>query len=68
MSTLNVFGYLLHCFIESGDQETRYGKLYNLEKFDASYFDIPEEQADAMDPQLKLLLELTAEAMVDAGE
>ena len=46
---------------------TRNGKLKELDKFDASFFGIAPKQADNMDPQLRLLLEVTYEAIVDAG-
>ena len=46
----------------------RSGKLKNLSEFDASFFGVSPKQANSMDPQLRLLLELTHEAIVDAGE
>ncbi|XP_063380019.1 fatty acid synthase-like [Cydia fagiglandana] len=45
----------------------RSGKLKNLTHFDASFFGVHPKQAHFMDPQLRLLLEVTHEAMVDAG-
>ena len=45
----------------------RNGKLKNLDKFDASFFGVAPKQADNMDPQLRMLLEVTHEAIVDAG-
>ncbi|KAJ8943746.1 hypothetical protein NQ318_011957 [Aromia moschata] len=45
----------------------RSGKLKNLEHFDASFFGVHGKQANVMDPQLRMLLELTYEALVDAG-
>ncbi|CAG9862121.1 unnamed protein product [Phyllotreta striolata] len=45
----------------------RTGKLKHLELFDATFFGVHAKQAHVMDPQLRLLLELTYEAMVDAG-
>ncbi|XP_006886190.1 PREDICTED: fatty acid synthase [Elephantulus edwardii] len=45
----------------------RSGKLKDLSKFDASFFGVHPKQAHTMDPQLRLLLEVTYEAMVDAG-
>lgn len=44
------------------------GMVQNLEKFDADFFGIPEKDAHFMDPQLKKLLEVSFEAIVDAGE
>ncbi|XP_042639485.1 fatty acid synthase [Orycteropus afer afer] len=45
----------------------RSGKLKDLSKFDASFFGVHPKQAHTMDPQLRLLLEVTYEAIVDAG-
>ncbi|XP_045164352.2 fatty acid synthase-like [Mercenaria mercenaria] len=45
----------------------RSGKLKDLSKFDASFFGVHPKQANSMDPQLRILLELTYEAIVDAG-
>lgn len=45
----------------------RSGKLKNLETFDATFFGVHAKQAHVMDPQLRLLLEVTYEAIVDAG-
>jgi fatty acid synthase len=43
------------------------GKVPNISKFDASFFGIDYKQAHIMDPQGRLLLERTYEAIVDAG-
>jgi fatty acid synthase len=43
------------------------GKLYNIDKFDASFFSVHYKQAQSMDPQYRMLLEKTFEAIVDAG-
>ena len=45
----------------------RAGKLYNIDKFDASFFGIHKKEADSMGPQCRMLLEKTYEAIVDAG-
>jgi fatty acid synthase len=45
----------------------RTGKIYNIDKFDASFFGVHNEQAESMDPQCRMLLEKTYEAIVDAG-
>ena len=44
------------------------GKLKDLDKFDADFFNISKASADGMDTQLRMLLELAYEAIVDAGE
>ncbi|CAK1550869.1 unnamed protein product [Leptosia nina] len=45
----------------------RNGKLKDLAHFDATFFGVHAKQAHLMDPQLRLLLEVTHEAIVDAG-
>ncbi|KAF1419112.1 Fatty acid synthase, partial [Spheniscus mendiculus] len=45
----------------------RNGKLKNISKFDASFFGVHAKQAHTMDPQLRLLLEVSYEAILDAG-
>jgi len=45
----------------------RCGKLKDLTKFDASFFGVHPKQANAMDPQLRMLLEVTYEALLDSG-
>ena len=46
---------------------TRSGKLKDISKFDAAFFGVHPKQANSMDPQLRMLLEVTYEALVDAG-
>ncbi|XP_060068606.1 fatty acid synthase-like [Ylistrum balloti] len=43
------------------------GILSDLGKFDAEFFSVNPKVADVMDPQLRMLLEITHEAIVDAG-
>ncbi|KOB66791.1 putative fatty acid synthase, partial [Operophtera brumata] len=43
------------------------GKLKDLAHFDNTFFGVHAKQARLMDPQLRLLLELTHECIVDAG-
>jgi len=45
----------------------RTAKIKDLGSFDASFFGVHPKQAHAMDPQLRMLLEATYEAIVDAG-
>lgn len=44
-----------------------FGTLQNIDKFDADFFGLLPKQADHMDPQLRMGLETTYEAMFDAG-
>lgn len=46
----------------------RSGKLKDLSRFDASFFGVHPKQAHTMDPQLRLLLEVAYEAILDGGE
>ncbi|XP_055540269.1 fatty acid synthase-like [Wyeomyia smithii] len=45
----------------------RIGKINNLEKFDCQFFDIDRAQCNTMDSQMRMLLEHTYEAILDAG-
>lgn len=45
----------------------RSGKLKDLASFDASFFGIEKDEANLMDPQTRLMLETTFEAIADAG-
>jgi fatty acid synthase len=59
---------MINCvFTDHPEIPARTGKLYNLDKFDASFFSVHYKQAQSMDPQCRMLLEKTYEAIVDAG-
>ncbi|KAL1414024.1 hypothetical protein MTO96_030764, partial [Rhipicephalus appendiculatus] len=45
----------------------RHGKILDLSRFDAQFFHTNPKQAHVMDPQLRMLLETSYEAIVDAG-
>ncbi|MBX2836902.1 MAG: acyltransferase domain-containing protein [Gammaproteobacteria bacterium] len=45
----------------------RFGVVKDIDQFDAQFFDIHGKQAQCMDPQLRLLLEVSHEAFVDSG-
>lgn len=45
----------------------RNGKIKDLKYFDAQFFGVHAKQAGVMDPQLRLLLETTQEAIIDSG-
>jgi fatty acid synthase, animal type len=45
----------------------RFGKLKDIERFDAQFFGVHPQQARKMDPQLRLLQEVSYEAILDAG-
>lgn len=45
----------------------RSGKINNLEKFDASFFSTHKRLANCTDPQARILLEHSYEAILDAG-
>ncbi|KAL1486416.1 hypothetical protein MTO96_031396 [Rhipicephalus appendiculatus] len=44
-----------------------HGKIKDLSRFDAQFFSTHPKQAHVMDPQLRLLLETSYEAILDAG-
>ncbi|XP_005094185.1 fatty acid synthase [Aplysia californica] len=46
----------------------RNGKLLEIAKFDAGFFGVHPKQADCMDPQLRMLLEVSYEAIIDSGQ
>ncbi len=46
---------------------SRMGKLKAIEKFDGAFFGIMSKIGDKVDPQARILLETTYEAIVDAG-
>ena len=46
---------------------TRMGKLKSIDKFDADFFGIMNQYGENIDPQSKMLLEVTYEAIIDAG-
>lgn len=48
---------------------TRIGKIKDedLQNLDAEFFKIHQKQAECMDPQMRMLLECTHEAIIDAG-
>lgn len=43
------------------------GEIDDIDSFDHDFFDIKEEEAEFMDPQQRVLLEVTHEALADAG-
>ncbi|XP_046888952.1 fatty acid synthase isoform X1 [Hypomesus transpacificus] len=45
----------------------RNGKLKDISRFDAAFFGVHPKQAHTMDPQLRLLLEISYEAILDGG-
>ncbi|XP_040922555.1 fatty acid synthase-like [Toxotes jaculatrix] len=45
----------------------RNGKLKDISHFDAGFFGVHPKQANTMDPQLRLMLEIAYEAIVDGG-
>lgn len=50
-----------------GSHPKRFGKIRNLEKFDASFFSILPKHANINDPQGRILVEAAYEAILDAG-
>lgn len=56
------------CFLGLYGLPKRNGKLKDISHFDAAFFGVHPKQANTMDPQLRLLLEIAYEAIVDGGE
>lgn len=52
---------------EKEDFVCAYGQIKNQEYFDAHYFGISDVEAEMLDPQQRLMLKLTQEAIEDAG-
>ncbi|RUS77019.1 hypothetical protein EGW08_015221, partial [Elysia chlorotica] len=50
------------------DTPAAMAKLKSLKKFDAEFFGVHSKSAETLDPQLRILLEVAYEAVVDAGE
>ncbi len=53
--------------LNSPDYVKAYGVLIGKENFDSSFFGFSPREAEAMDPQIRLFLECSWEAMEDAG-
>ncbi|TMW48491.1 hypothetical protein DOY81_006418, partial [Sarcophaga bullata] len=45
----------------------RSGKMFDLEKFDATFFGVNFKQVHSLDPQTRMLMETAYEAVIDAG-
>lgn len=56
---------LLH--LKSSDEYMECGYLENIEYFDNAFFGIPNKEADYMSPEQRIMLELTAETILNAG-
>ncbi len=59
--------YIKFYFSDDVDAPKRMGKLKSIDKFDSGFFSFNEQQAFLMDPQGRILLEKTYEAIADAG-
>ena len=53
---------------QSENYPQRFGFLACLDRFDANFFKMTPQLAHQADPQVRLLLEVTFEAMLDAGK
>eukprot|EP00884_Botryococcus_braunii_P006513 jgi/Botrbrau1/15863/Bobra.40_1s0047.1 len=45
----------------------RFGQLSGLNTFDAGFFSVPTREAEKMEPQMRKLLEVSYEALLDSG-
>lgn len=50
-----------------GEAVTKIGTVGGLWKFDSTFFNVHPKLAEKMDPQIRIMLESTYEAFVDAG-
>ncbi len=53
--------------LELYNMTSRMGKLKAIDRFDGAFFGIMSRIGDTIDPQARILLETTYEAIVDAG-
>jgi len=53
--------------LEHPEIPSRMGTLNNIEKFDADFFGSSSELAHVLTPEIRLLLEHSYEAVIDAG-
>jgi len=63
----NVYVNISSILLEHPEVPGRMGTINNAEKFDAEFFGISFEQAHTFSPEIRLLLEYTYEAVIDAG-
>ncbi|KAL6446809.1 hypothetical protein ACFW04_001324 [Cataglyphis niger] len=49
------------------DMPARIGKMNSIQKFDSEFFNISTEEAHVLNPECRMLLEHTYEAIIDAG-
>ncbi|CAG2121684.1 unnamed protein product, partial [Medioppia subpectinata] len=47
--------------------ESAFGKIHDFDRFDSTFFGLPKQFTEMIDPQGRLLLEVVYEAIVDAG-
>lgn len=45
----------------------RTGKIYDIEKFDATFFGVNKKLANCLDPQVRIIYEVAYEAVMDSG-
>ena len=57
----------INIFLALYGMNSRMGRLSNIDKFDCSFFGCSKAIADEIDPELRILLETTFEAITDAG-
>jgi fatty acid synthase len=62
-----MFNSRVSLFVGSHGLPAKSGTLMDISKFDAAFFGVPPKLVDNMDPQLRIMLELTHEALVDSG-
>ncbi|KAF7409680.1 hypothetical protein HZH68_004061 [Vespula germanica] len=56
-----------HWKLGNSEIPKHFGRIQDIEKFDASFFGIYFKQAHTMDPMSRMMMEHTYEAIIDAG-
>ena len=67
MLTISSLKLLIQIELALYGMNSRMGKVKNIDKFDDAFFGL-SKQADSLDPEARILLETTYEAIIDAGE
>jgi acyl transferase domain-containing protein len=63
----SIINKLIFKYLDLYNMTSRMGKLKAIDKFDGAFFGIMSKIGDTVDPQARILLETTYEAIVDAG-
>ncbi|KAL0120429.1 hypothetical protein PUN28_008255 [Cardiocondyla obscurior] len=62
-----IYNRICNCIRFFHDAPERIGVINNINKFDSQFFNLSTTESHIMDPGMRMLLEHTYEAVVDAG-